>query len=155
MGENSIKVNLVDVEVQTFEVIPRGEYHLKVTDGEIRTSGETAKNPGAQYINWEFTVQDGEYAGRKLWAMTSLLPQALFGLKGLLQATGKFTDDQLSGDLEFEIEDVIGSDVIGVVKIKPEDKVKGYDEQNQIKAFKSMSEAGATAGASSGGGLLP
>lgn len=131
-----IRVNFTDVKTNDFDAIPAGTYAAKVTDGEIRESGENAKNPGAQYINWEFTIQEGEYQGRKQWMNTSLLPQALFGLKGLLAATGRFSSDQIDGDLDFEIEQVLGSDVKIVVRQK---QYQG-ETQNEVKRVKAIGE---------------
>jgi hypothetical protein len=139
------RVNLTDVESGGFDPIPAGSYQAKVTDGEIRESGPNAKNPGAEYINWEFTIQGGEFDGRKQWQNTSLLPQALFSVKGLLEATGRFTADQLNGDLDFEIEDVLGADVTIVVRQREWDN----ETRNEVKRVKA---AGETASDSS---LLP
>lgn len=138
----SLRVDFSGVDSSGFDPIPSGTYVAKVTDGELRESGPNSKNPGSQYINWEFTIQEGEYQGRKQWLNTSLLPQALFGLKGLLAATGKFDVD---GDLDFDIEDVIGSDVAIVVKTKT------YDDElrNEVKKVKPVGES------SSDSSLLP
>lgn len=128
-----LRVDFTDVETSNFDPIPAGTYIAKVTDGELRESGPNSKNPGSQYINWEFTIQDGDYAGRKQWTNTSLLPQALFALKDLLAATGKFNVD---GDLDFDIEDVIGSDVKIVVK------QKRFDDElrNEVKRVKPLGD---------------
>ena len=105
----AIKVNFEDVEVTDFEALPAGTYHVKITDGEIKESGPDSKNPGAEYINWELTIQDGEYESRKLWTNTSLLAHALFSLKGMFAATGKWTKQELSAPgFEFDIDDAIG-----------------------------------------------
>jgi opacity protein-like surface antigen len=129
-----IRVNFTDVESTNYDAIPGGTYAAKVTDGEIRESGPNAKNPGANYINWEFTIQEGEHQGRKQWMNTSLLPQALFGLKGLLAATGRFSEDRLNGDLDFEIDEVLGADVKIVVRQK---QYEG-DTQNEVKRVKPV-----------------
>jgi len=145
-----MRVNFTDVESTTFEAIPKGTYKAKITDGEIRESGPNAKNPGAQYINWEFTIQEGEYTSRKQWLNTSLLPQALFSLKGLLEATGRFTQDQLDGDLDFEIEDVLGSDVVIVVNTR-EYEGEMRNDVKRVKPAGAAAEGPVAAGAS----LLP
>ena len=103
-----VTVNFSDTSSSDFEVLPAGKYYVKATGGELRESGPNANNPGAQYINWEFTVQEGPQEGRKVWTNTSLLPHALFSLKNLLSAVGKET----SGSLDFEIDDVISQDCV-------------------------------------------
>lgn len=111
-------------DVPTSQPLPTSDYHVKITGGELRPSKST---PGAQYINWEFTIQDGEFTGRKVWANTSLQPQALFVLKGLLEALGQ----DATQALEFEIEDFLGYDL--VVKVGPQ---KGDPDQIEVKKFK-------------------
>lgn len=125
-----IRVNFTDVaSSNSYEPVPTGKYNVFVTDGEIKESGPNSKNPGSQYINWEMTIDGGNYDGRKLWTNTSLLPQALFGLKGLLAAAGLNAD----GELDFDIKDVIGKKIRAKVIKKPADG--SYDERNEIKAF--------------------
>lgn len=126
-----IRVNFTDVVSTQREVLPAGKYIVKVTDGELKQSGENAKNPGAEYINWEFTVQQGKYEGQKAWTNTSLLPHALFSIKNLLTAVGHDT----SGELDFDIDDVLGKELQIRLTVKP--AKDGYDEQNEVKGFYS------------------
>jgi hypothetical protein len=138
-----IKVNFTDVQSSDFEPIPSGTYAARVTDGEIRESGPNSKNPGAQYINWEFTISEGEHESRKQWLNTSLLPQALFGLKGLLAATGKFSQEQIDGELDFDIDDVVGAEV----KIVVGQRTYEGELRNEVKRVKPVgapSEAAST-----------
>ena len=121
-----LRVNFSDTETRDFDPIKPGVYRALVTDGELREAGPNAKHPGSQYINWEFTVQDEPYVGRKQWMNTTLVPDALFGLKELLAATGKFDVD---GELDFDIPDVIGSEV----KIKVRIKTYNDEQQNEVK----------------------
>lgn len=129
-----LRVNFTETGDVDFPVMPAGTYAAKVTDGELREAGPNAKHPGSEYINWEFTIQDGEYQGRKVWQNTSLIPEALVGLKGLLSATGKFDVD---AELDFEIEDVIGADVAVVVRQR---EYQG-EMQNEVRRVKPLSDA--------------
>lgn len=147
----SFKVNFTDVQTNNFEALPAGVYHVRATDGEVRESGPNSKNPGSEYINWELTVQEGPYEGRKLWTNTSLLPQALFALKGMLEASGRFTDDQLSGDLDFEIDDVLGAEF----KVKVTQREYNGDTQNDIKRFYRLEDGPAAAVQPASSSLLP
>jgi len=110
-----VTVNFAEVPDTDFSAIPPGKYHVKITSGEMRESGPNSNNPGAQYINWELTVQEGDHENRKLWTNTSLLPHALFNLKALLLATGTVSKDDARDSLEFEIEDLISKSVIATV----------------------------------------
>jgi len=122
-----------------FEAFGGGTYHLAITDAEIAESGPQAKNPGANYIKFEFTIQSGAYENRKLWVNASLLPQALFTLKGILAATGR--DPEASLDVEEYVEECQGDECIGVVKVRPKKEeyadYKGQKE-NYIKSFKAL-----------------
>jgi hypothetical protein len=149
------KVNFSETSVRDFsDPVPSGWYHVKVTDGEVRESGPTAKNPGAEYINWEFTIQDGENEGRKGWTNASLLPHALFTLKSVLGACGLDVD----GDMEFRIHEsdpgegvaVVGKDLMAkattVSKKDKEGKVVEGEYQNEWRSFKAFTgEASAVA----------
>lgn len=136
-----MKVNFSNVEVQDFEPLPAGWYVVNVTDGEIRESGPKSKNPGSEFIHWEYTIQEGQpFANRKIWDNTTLLPHALFSLKGLLAATGRFNDDQLGDELDFEIEDVLGSTLqVRVTQRDGEGEYSG-NVYNDVKGYKAVGE---------------
>lgn len=81
-----IKVDLTDDEISGggFEVLPDDDYSAKITEYEVRGPGES----GYEYINFTFTVDEGEYKGRLLWRNLSLSPKALGFLKELCEAAG-------------------------------------------------------------------
>ena len=149
----SLRVNLSEVEGGSYDAIPSGRYPLNVFDGEIRTSqSERAKHPGSEYIAWEFTVDAGDFEGRHLWENTLLshgececgdeetFNKGLFKLKQLLQATGRWSDEELnSPEFDFEIDDVLGSKLAGQVRKTNSDE---YGEGNTISKFVKL-EAGA------------
>ena len=152
-----MRVNLSDVQ-GSFDVIPAGRYQARIVEGEIRTSGDTAKHPGSEYINWEYEITEGDFADRKLWGNSvfshgscsckNWKAGSLFTLKDILGATGNWTDEELNSDeFDWEFEEVIGADVTLTVIIKP---YQGED-QNEIKKIKPPGQ-----GVSSGAGsLLP
>lgn len=156
------KVNFAETEVRgAFEPVPTGWYHCKVTDGEVKQSGENAKNPGAEYINFELTIQEGQFENQKLWSIASLLPHALFTLKGLAVASGRWTEAEVnSQEFDFDIEDFIGADVLvrasKVQKKDKEGKIVEGEYSNDVKGFKPFEgQASATAAASGSSSLLP
>ena len=115
-----MRINLTDVEDRNFEALPAGRYRLKIADYEMREVKGDGKLPkGTPMINWEFTVicdaktGDEKYSNRKLWMNSILHEKTLFNLKALLRATGQFED--LEGEIDFEPEDLMGAEVIGVV----------------------------------------
>ena len=144
------RTNFAGVEVGNFKPIPAGRYHVKATEVSLEEAGENSKNPGSEYYHWTLVVQEGEHADRKLFYNTSMLPQALFGIKGMLLASGKYSQEQLDGDCEWEPEDMLGVSFIAKVAVK---KYNGEDT-NDVKYLMPYGD-GATATGSSGGSLLP
>lgn len=128
-----MRVNFTDVQSTNYEALPKGWYSVKVTDGELRESGPNSKNPGSEYINWELTIQEGEFADRKVWTNTSLLPQALFALKGLMEAAGI----DASSEIDFEIDHLIGKDV----QVRLSQRTYEGEVQNDVKGFKKAGES--------------
>ncbi len=68
-------------------VVPEGEVEAVITKIELRTS----KSSGQPYLNWEFTIAEGDYENSKLWMITSLTDKSLFRLKQVAESLG-FTE---------------------------------------------------------------
>jgi hypothetical protein len=141
--------------------LPTGKYHVAITDVDVRFSGPASKNPGSEYWAIEFTVQSGEYEGRKAWTNATMLPHALYTIKGILEAIGVET---IGNQLDVEPDDLINKELVVRVVVKPAGKVKRgdgteveVDERNEVKSFYKLDDAksGAKSGAVSGGSLLP
>lgn len=108
-----IKVDFTGVETREFEPLPIARYPVSVTAAPVQQGGES----GADYVAWEFTVQGGEYDGRKGWLNTSLLPQSLWATKRVLLALG-VPEEEVEGeieDMEAFLEALIGREGIMVV----------------------------------------
>lgn len=146
-----MRVNMTDVEVSNFDPIPGNTYLANITDGEVKTSGPQAKNPGAEYVNFEFTISEGEYEGRKQWKVASLLPHALFSLKEVLSASGVYSDEQLTGELEWEIDDVIGKPVRITVTKERVPNTEPAEFRNNVKKVRKVGDEDS----SEDGSLLP
>src|SRR5437588_13003186 len=110
-----MRVNLAGVETGN-DPVPAGRYLVKVTDCSEEEAGDKAKHPGSAYIKWELTIQSPEEMtgvidldtkesktvksqGRKLFVNTSLLPNALFAFKGILESSGHYSKEDLDGDI--------------------------------------------------------
>lgn len=98
-AKKGIAVDFSDTETQA--VLPEGDYLLEVEDVEQKTSD----NSGADYLALTFVVADGKFKGKKVWHNCSLQPQALFNLRGVLEALG-FEVPQ--GAMELDPADLIG-----------------------------------------------
>ena len=94
-------VNLGQVEERTFDPLPAGTYEARMTGQELKDS----QSSEYQYHSIEFTIDEGEYADRKLWDNYSLNPKSLFAMKRTLVALGAPQDD-LSEDSEKESEEL-------------------------------------------------
>lgn len=154
-----MRVNLANIEEKSFEAIPAGPYHVKITDYEMQETKDKPENKlpaGTPMISWEFTVirqhktGDDKYANRKLWMRTIIHEKTLFNLKGLLRATGQYSDEDLESEaLDFEPDEVVGAEVVAIVA----QREYNGDMTNDVKRVKSLSEDREEASASSS--MLP
>lgn len=86
------------------DILPVGTYEVAITDGSLEDSQSSA----FQYYKWELTVQEGEFAGRKLFLNTSLSPKARWKLREFLAAIGvPITQDGDRSTATFEPADLI------------------------------------------------
>lgn len=125
----SIKVNFDEVASSDFS-IPNGNYVLQVTGVEKKKS----ESSGNDYLAWEFKITEGKHKGKKVWDNTSLQPQALWRLRGLMEAMQMEIED---GEFELDLDDFEG-ETLGVV-IENE-KYNGKDKA-RIVSFMTVDEA--------------
>jgi len=158
-----IKVNLSKEEASSkpFELLPKGQYKVTVSDCELKES-KSQKNPGKPYYAMELTITEGKYEGRKLFTNVMLWSGAGYTLGQLLQAAG--LSDGSAGEINVPSPEWWLSecpDMIAVVRVQRERTVKDpqtneektYDERNEVSGFKKV-EAGVST-ASAGNSLLP
>jgi len=127
-----------------FEVIPAGRYTAEITNSEMRPN---SKQTG-EYLWLEFTVLDGPFGGRKLWAQLNLdnpsqqaVEIAQRELSAICHAVGKL---RVQDSIELHgIPMEIG------VKIKNDAE---YGPQNILRSFKELNnnrQKASTAGGTS------
>ena len=93
-----LSVNLDEVDLNDFEIIPAGKYLARVND-----IVEQESNSGNPMLVWNWDIIGGEHAGAGLKSYTSLQDHALFGLKQHLEAFN------VIGDIsDFEMDALIG-----------------------------------------------
>lgn len=64
-----LQFDATDVQpLAPMDVLPKGRYLAEITDSEMKPT----KAGDGQYLQLEFTVLDGEFAGRKQWARLNL-----------------------------------------------------------------------------------
>jgi len=77
---------VIDFPNDDFEILPEGIYTVTV-DSIIETTAKGERK--SPYLAWSFTVvRPEQYAGRKLWLNTSLLPQSIWNLRNILRSFG-------------------------------------------------------------------
>lgn len=100
----AVRVDMTGVST-TFESLPVGYYQAVVEKCEEMLTKDKTKS----MLKWTFSVTEPEeFIGRKAFTNTVLVQNSLWVLKRLLIAIGLGTEESLSGEIEFEIEDVIG-----------------------------------------------
>lgn len=118
-----------------FEPIPIGEYVAIITKTEQRPS---KKNPANQYVQVDFKVIDGPYKNRVIFDFLNLVNEnekaveiAQRKLSGIIRAVGlhkiQDTDELVNRPLVLSLGIRKGTD--------------GYDDQNDIKEYKTASGA--------------
>lgn len=128
----ALPTNLQEVEKKSFEPVPPGTYTLEIKEVEEKQGTKAA------YLNIKFEIVDDEdYAGRKVFEMVSLSPDALWKLKELTEALGLDITD------EFDTEDLLGETCEAVLTIekgqlkdKTDPESERYDDKNRVKEFK-------------------
>lgn len=107
-----------------FEVLPEGNYDATVAKVEVRNT----KSGDSQYLNFEWDVIDENGKERKVWDIASLKPQALWKLKGIMEAFGMITE----GSIDLDPEEFVGQSAVLELAI---DTYNGK-ERNVVKTIK-------------------
>ena len=115
------KIGFNEVEVRTFEPIPRGRYLAKLSAAEFVPESKRSGEPG---IAWEFTVNGGEYNNRKGFINSSLQTQSLWSAQRNLIALGMSKEevDALKWDtgepetVQSTLNDLIGNDCVIMIR---------------------------------------
>lgn len=106
-----------------FGPIPKGVYVCHATRGELKKS----PNKGTPYFDVEFTVVEGEFAGRKLWLPLWLTEAATPGTKRDAAKLGIISPPQFEQPLprwyRCRVTAVVRRDDSGIEK----NEVKGFD----------------------------
>lgn len=124
----------------SFEVIPAGIYIAQATDSEIKP----LKSGNGSALNFTFTVLDGQFTGRKLFARLNI------------QHTNKQAEDiaqkQLSqlchaaGVLKVSDSSQLHNRPVKIkVSVRKDDSGQ-YGDQNEVKAFEAIKNSAAPAG---------
>jgi len=99
----AISVNFEGVEAGG-KAVPDGTYRAAVESVSMEES-----SGGNDYLKWTWKITEGAAKGAKVWDNTSLQPQALWRLKGLLESLG---EDDLDGEFDLDPEKYIGEEAV-------------------------------------------
>lgn len=120
-------ISFQDVESKSFEPLPKGKFLSKVSTLEYNAE---SKRSGEPNLAWEYTVQGGEFNGRKAFLNTSLMPQSLWNTMRILIALGYTEEEVKSREWDFEdpdtIEEIVGRDCVVVIR---HEKFEGENRQ--------------------------
>jgi len=126
----AIHVNLTGVTT-VFPVLPQGYYQAMVAGCEQKLSKPNADGKRTQMLKWTFHITEPEeFLGSKVWHNTMLEGGGRFATKLVLIALGMGTEESLTGDIAFEVEEVLGEPCTLVIV---PDEYEGK-EQSKIKA---------------------
>jgi hypothetical protein len=82
-----VKVNMEGVE--TAVLVPEEDYLIV----PAKVTKEVGESSGKDFLAWEFEITSGKMKGKTLFYNTSLQPQALWNLRGVLEAFGQEVPD--------------------------------------------------------------
>ena len=116
-------------------LLPEGDYIAEVSSVEAVES----ENSGKTYLKWELEIAEGKLKGSKVWHNTSLQPQALFNLKGVLISLGvevpegkmKLDLDELEGlqmGITIEHEEYDGKPKARIIETFPADGAESDED---------------------------
>jgi Protein of unknown function (DUF669) len=89
-------------------LLPEEQFKFEVEE----VTQETSEDSGKDYLSFKLKVADGEYEGTAAYDNMSLQPQALWKLRGFMEAAGMPTED---GPMEIDPEEFTGMIVMGDV----------------------------------------
>lgn len=133
-----INFNAGEVEpAGTFDVKPPGWYKCVVSSSEVKP---TKKRDGS-FLELEFDIIEGEYAGHKFWDRLNLdnanqkaVQIARKQLAAVCHAVGK--PHQIK-----DSEELHNIPLMVKVKVRPANPEKGWDAMNEVQGYKSVTEA--------------
>jgi hypothetical protein len=124
------EINVDEIAEQSFDPIPEGEYHLKITETELKDSAS-----GGSYIKLKFIVIGPSHQGRVIFGNITIRnsnPKAEeIGTERLATLARAIGVKKVS-----DTDQLIGGELIGRVIIRPAEGK--YDAQNEVKRFKAL-----------------
>lgn len=132
--EDSLMINLAEVEAMSFEAIPKGSYPVVVEECDFQIS----KSSGKPMWNVKFSITEGEYANRKLWTYMSFSEKALPMTKtNIAVLAPELLDGAFNPKTVADEGTLVGRTALAKVAIE-----KGQDGNEDRNVIKSLKAAG-------------
>lgn len=112
--------------------VPEGEYCVEVEELTL----EEGQN--GDYLKWVLPITGGEHEGSKLFYNTSLTPQSLWNLRGVMEALGIDPPDE---ETDMDLEEFVGASMMVMVEHedyngKPQARIVDYWPADEKKSSK-------------------
>jgi len=125
------KITVDLTEAVDFSTIPPGEYKVRITGEEVKTS----KNTGVPMVAWKLTIFGAEgdaerYNGRTLFHTTVLRGKGSGLYRSLYAATEGIEEKDVPERLDCDSEDFLSKEVLATVGVR----VFEGKEQNKVEA---------------------
>lgn len=156
MSDLDLRIDFTEVEDQVeFKPVPPSKQNAVISDWDQGETGENSKNPGAPKLTLEYTIQDGDYEGRRIWDVFTFGEKSLWKIKGLLVALGEDPTQYTSvGDIIGAAQDWLGKELtikLAVQQARKDERTGNeYPARNNVKGYFPAGE-----GAGGDNGLLP
>ena len=149
-----LRLNMSDEEAssqaRSYTVLPSGDYVCNIVNIKPEQVRPESDNAGKDYWNIQFVVDEGEYAGRSIYANVMLFEGALFAIRQLAGAVFPEDVDLASNKLEVRNPgDYEGKKVIvtGIKynagsSIKRRGKIAGKRDRDvfEVKGYRSVDQ---------------
>lgn len=146
------KYNFGEVEAQSFEALPKGTYDAVIyeyeedtvrdlEDGEEPGKDGAPKNPGADMLKWTFKITEDGFENRRAWMNTVLAGNGLGMLKGLIIASGLYSEEEVNDpDFDFDPDELLGENVRLRLGVSTNPRTK--EKNNSVKAVLPANSSG-------------
>lgn len=152
MSDLDLRIDFTEIEEQTeFKPVPPSKQNVTITDWDQGETGENSQNPGSPKLTLELTVQDGDYAGRRIWDTFTFGQKSLWKIKGLLTAIGEDVSRSWTvAEILDAAPDWVGKELNVRLSVQParrDDRTGNeYQARNQVKNYYPPAD---------GAGLMP
>ena len=142
MSDLDLRIDFTEIDdsVVEYKPVPPSKQRVMITDWDQGVTGEKSQNPGSPKLTFELTIQDDEYAGRRIWDVFTFGEKSLWKIKGFMNAVGAETGKAWTiGEILEEAPEWVGKELVVRLAIQParRDPNTGneYQARNQVKAY--------------------